>query len=666
MGSPCTYIMLVVALVSLAHVTSKTIGTAEQAAAVDDVMNDMEDMDMLQEEVEKSKLLQEEKDAHYTGTRHTHGNAHNTHKHHHDHDHDAPEQSTSPQADAEVLGSLKDHLSDLLHKLQDYKAFKENVLEEREDEAEDVPVPEEDIAEDAPVPEEQIFEDAPVPEEDIAEDVQVPGEDIAEDVPVSEEQIFEDSPVPEEQIVEDAPVPEEQIVEDAPVPEEEIAEDAPVPEEDIFEDAPVPEEEIVEDAPGPEEEIVEDAPVPEEEIVEDSAVPEEEIAEDASAPQKSKYVKKLYAHLEDLKDKLHKYFQLKRKDEVVLEDPKDAKKAIVGHLADIRGKVQKLLDARNDATEEEKVAITESLEKVRAHLEDVKEKVHELVELKQKDEVAVEDPKDAKEILAGHLADVREKVHKLLDARNDATEEEKDTINKGLEKVYAKLEKLKDHLHKEVELKQKDEVAVETPKDAKKILAGHLADVREKVQKLVDAQKGATEEEKDTIHKGLEKVYAKLEKLKYDLHKEVELKQKDDVAVEGPPLPRPPKDAKKAIVGHLEHLRDGVQKLFDARNDATEEEKDAINGRLRKVYDHLEDVKDKLHELVELKEKDEVAVETPKDAKKILAGHLTDLKDHLQKALDARKDATEEEKEAINASLRNVYDHLIDLKDKLH
>jgi len=598
MGSPCTYIMLVVALVSLAHVTSKTIGTAEQAAAVDDVMNDMEDMDMLQEEVEKSKLLQEEKDAHYTGTRHTHGNAHNTHKHHHDHDHDAPEQSTSPQADAEVLGSLKDHLSDLLHKLQDYKAFKENVLEEREDEAEDVPVPEEDIAEDAPVPEEQIFEDAPVPEEDIAEDVQVPGEDIAEDVPVSEEQIFEDSPVPEEQIVEDAPVPEEQIVEDAPVPEEEIAEDAPVPEEDIFEDAPVPEEEIVEDAPGPEEEIVEDAPVPEEEIVEDSAVPEEEIAEDASAPQKSKYVKKLYAHLEDLKDKLHKYFQLKRKDEVVLEDPKDAKKAIVGHLADIRGKVQKLLDARNDATEEEKVAITESLEKVRAHLEDVKEKVHELVELKQKDEVAVEDPKDAKEILAGHLADVREKVHKLLDARKDATEEEKDTINKGLEKVYAKLEKLK-----------------------------------------------------------------------YDLHQEAELKQKDGVAVEDhPPAYRihGPKDAKKAIVGHLEHLRDGVQKLFDARNDATEEEKDAINGRLRKVYDHLEDVKDKLHELVELKEKDEVAVETPKDAKKILAGHLTDLKDHLQKALDARKDATEEEKEAINASLRNVYDHLIDLKDKLH
>merc|ERR1711881_407860 len=273
---------------------------------------------------------------------------------------------------------------------------------------------------------------------------------------------------------------------------------------------------------GPEEDIFEDAPVPEEEIVEDAPGPEEEIAEDASAPQKSKYVKKLYAHLEDLKDKLHKYFQLKRKDEVVLEDPKDAKKAIVGHLADIRGKVQKLLDARNDATEEEKVAITEGLEKVRAHLEDVKEKVHELVELKQKDEVAVEDPKDAKEILAGHLADVREKV-----------------------------------------------------------------------QKLVDAQKGATEEEKDTIHKGLEKVYAKLEKLKYDLHKEVELKQKDDVAVEGPPLPRPPKDAKKAIVGHLEHLRDGVQKLLDARNDATEEEKNAINGRLRKVRVHLEDVKEK-------------------------------------------------------------------------
>merc|ERR1711881_325352 len=111
-------------------------------------------------------------------------------------------------------------------------------------------------------------------------------------------------------------------------------------------------------------------------------------------------------------------------------------------------------------------------------------------------------------------------------------------------------------------------------------------------------------------------------------------------------------------------MGDGVQKLFDARNDATEEEKDAINGRLRKVYDHLEDVKDKLHKLVELKEKDEVAVETPKDAKKILAGHLADVRDHLQKALDARKDATEEEKEAINASLRNVYDHLIDLKDK--
>merc|ERR1711881_107447 len=152
-------------------------------------------------------------------------------------------------------------------------------------------------------------------------------------------------------------------------------------------------------------------------------------------------------------------------------------------------------------------------------------------------------------------------VQKLFDARNDATEEEKNAINGRLRKVYDHLEDVKDKLHKLVEPKEKDEVAVETPKDAKKILAGHLADVREKVHKLLDARKDATEEEKDTINKGLEKVYAKLEKLKYDLHQEVELKQKDGVAVEDhPPAYRihGPKDAKKAIVGHLEHLRDGV------------------------------------------------------------------------------------------------------------
>merc|ERR1712168_868319 len=132
--------------------SSKTIGTAEQAAAVDDVMADM-DTDMVEKVHDENKPM----------------------------DVEAPVES-----DAAVLGSIKERLGDLLHNLKDLEKLKENVLEKRTEEGRerDAPFPEEPIAEDAPFPEEPIAEDAPFQGEPIAEDVPVPKEPIAEDAPV--------------------------------------------------------------------------------------------------------------------------------------------------------------------------------------------------------------------------------------------------------------------------------------------------------------------------------------------------------------------------------------------------------------------------------------------------------------------------------------------------
>merc|ERR1712168_1319147 len=109
---------MMMVMMATALVSSKTIGTAEQAAAVDDVMADM-DSDMVEKAHDENKPM----------------------------DIEAPVES-----DAAVLGSIKERLGDLLHNLKDLEKLKENVLEKRTDEGRGR-FPEEPIAEDAPFPE---------------------------------------------------------------------------------------------------------------------------------------------------------------------------------------------------------------------------------------------------------------------------------------------------------------------------------------------------------------------------------------------------------------------------------------------------------------------------------------------------------------------------------
>merc|ERR1712168_287602 len=95
--------------------------------------------------------------------------------------------------------------------------------------------------------------------------------------------------------------------------------------------------------------------------------------------EKKEHLEKMLSYLKSLRDQLHKIADNKQEDEIVVEDPKEI---LLGHLKELRDRLQ-------DATKEQKDAIKKHYGSLLGHLKD---KLYKMADVKQEDEVVVEDP----------------------------------------------------------------------------------------------------------------------------------------------------------------------------------------------------------------------------------------------------------------------------------